>query len=87
MAKKVEMASARPLSLFTLVADQARVTPEVLEFKYPGSGTLEDPYVVSFLPQDVGNPYNWSTGLRWLITVIAGLATLATSFASTAFTG
>jgi multidrug resistance protein len=87
MGAKLENALVRPLSLLRLVFDQARVTPEALEFTYPGSGTREDPYIVSFLPHDVGNPYNWPTRIKWLITIIAGGGTLATAFASTAFTG
>ncbi len=54
MGRQVEHAPPRHLSLFKLVFDQARVTPEVLEFNYPGSGTKEDPYIISFLPQDAG---------------------------------
>lgn len=87
MSQKLENAPLRTLSLLRLIFDQARVTSEVLEFKYTGSGTQESPYIVSFLPHDAGNPYNWPARLKWLITIIAGGGTLATTFASTAFTG
>lgn len=46
------------LPIFRLVLDQARVTDEVLHFPYEGSGTTEDPFVVTYIPQDVGNPFN-----------------------------
>lgn len=35
---------------------------------YPGSGSLEDPYVVDWSPNDPEDPYNWSTTRRWFIT-------------------
>ncbi|KAH8817143.1 major facilitator superfamily domain-containing protein [Xylogone sp. PMI_703] len=87
MSQTLEKATPRRLPSLKLVLDQARVTPEVLEFTYPGSGTQEDPYIISFIPHDGGNPYNWSSSLKWLVTVIVSGGTLATSFASTAFTG
>ena len=45
MADKDTMddSNPRPLSLFRLVVDQARVTEEVLNHPYPGSGTGRRP--------------------------------------------
>ncbi|EHK21769.1 uncharacterized protein TRIVIDRAFT_191922 [Trichoderma virens Gv29-8] len=87
MTEKSKDSSQQRLSIFSLVLGKSRVTNELLEFPYAGSGTQDDPYVVNFIPDDAGNPYNWSTALRCVITIIAGGGTLATSFASTAFTG
>src|SRR5882757_6000953 len=89
MAEKhdFEEPSPRQLSLFRLVVDQARVTQEVLKYPYPGSGTSEDPYIVSYIPQDAGNPFNWSNGRRWTISTIVAVEMLATAFASSAFSG
>lgn len=75
------------LPIFRLVLDQARVTDEVLHFPYEGSGTTEDPFVVTYIPQDVGNPFNWSGNLRWVITTIVAIETLSVAFASSAFSG
>lgn len=77
----------RSLPLSRLVLDQARVTDEVLHFPYEGSGTTEDPYIVTYIPQDAGNPFNWSGKFRWFITTIVAIETLSVAFASSAFSG
>lgn len=38
--------------------------------QYAGSGTLEDPYVVDWAPEDPENPFNWPARRRWVITAI-----------------
>jgi hypothetical protein len=89
MANKLEGEDPAPkqLSLFRLVVDQARVTEEVANYPYAGSGTTEDPYVITYLPNDAGNPFTWSERRRWTITLIAAVECLATAFASSAFSG
>lgn len=80
-------AGPRHLSLFRLVVDQARVTDEVLNHSYPGSGTTEDPYLVTYIENDAGNPFNWSKSSRWRISLIVAVEMLASAFASSAFSG
>jgi hypothetical protein len=82
-----EDAISRPLSLLRLVIDPARVTQDVLKHEYPGTGTQEDPFIVKYLPHDVGNPQNWSPKVRWTISLIAANEMLAVAFASSAFSG
>ena len=77
----------RSLSLFRLVVDQARVTEDVVQHPYEGSGTTADPYVVTYIPNDAGNPFTWSTKIRWFITSVVAIETLAVAFASSAFSG
>lgn len=43
-----------------LVREQGLVTPEVLHWKYDGSGTEEDPYVVVWIDNDPRNPMLFS---------------------------
>ncbi|KIV89027.1 hypothetical protein PV10_08645 [Exophiala mesophila] len=76
-----------PLSLFRLVLDQARVTEEVVAHEYEGAGTTEDPYIVTYIPNDAGNPFTWTQGRRWFVTGIVALETLCTAFCSSAFSG
>lgn len=52
---------------------------------YPGSGTLEDPYLVDFLPGERANPYNWSSGYRWGVTAVVAVSTLCIAFCSSAY--
>lgn len=74
-------------SLFKLVTDQARIDDDVLNYKYEGSGTTEDPFVVTWIPDDAGNPMNWNRGLKWTIALIAATECFVTSFSSSAFSG
>ncbi|KAI0019015.1 major facilitator superfamily transporter [Xylariomycetidae sp. FL0641] len=67
--------------------DQAGVTPAVLEWKYHGSGTSEDPYVVDFLPDDPKNPMKFPVWRKWFITMLVAIAVLAVAFVSTAYSG
>jgi multidrug resistance protein len=56
--------------------------------KYPGSGTLEDPYIVGWDSEDDReNPYNWSNTRKWLITTQLALTTFTISFSSSSYSG
>jgi MFS family permease len=73
--------------LFTLVWSQTYVTPDAIAYTYPGSGTLADPFLVEFLPDDPRNPYSLPTSTKWLVTMIMALSTLSVSLSSSAFSG
>ena len=74
-------------SHFNIVASHSLVTEAVLNHGYEGSGTEEDPYVVEFIPNDPRNPMAFSMAKKWTLTVLVAFATLAVSFASSAYTG
>lgn len=74
-------------SLFRLITDQARIDDDVLNYDYEGSGTTEDPYVVTWIPDDAGNPMNWNRTLKWVIAITAAVECFATAFSSSAFSG
>lgn len=75
------------ISHLRIVFSQSLVTDEVLHHSYPGSGTPEDPYRIEFIPHDPRNPKTWRKWKKWLVTVTCAVATLAVTFASSAFTG
>ncbi|KAK3196540.1 Efflux pump fub11 [Lecanicillium sp. MT-2017a] len=75
------------VSYFKHLTDQTGVTQAVMDYKYAGQGTTESPYLVEFLPEDSYNPVTFSKGRKWLITLIQAAATLAVSFASSAYSG
>jgi hypothetical protein len=60
------------------------VTPwtEITSHPYPGSGTVEDPYLVDWLPADHENPMTWKPKYKWFVMMVAAVATLAVSMAS-----
>jgi hypothetical protein len=70
-----------------LVFDQSTITPKVYTNPYKGSGTEQDPYRVEFLPEDPRNALQYPTVKKWILTNVVALATLAVSFASSAYSG
>jgi hypothetical protein len=86
-AGNVEAQTPARLSHFRLITSQSRVTPEVLEHKYHGSGTGEDPYVVIWIENDPGNPMMYPVWKKWSITIAVAFATLAVAFVSSAYSG
>jgi MFS family permease len=75
------------LPYWRIVFDQTGVTDAVLNHHYPGSGTEEDPYLVSWIPHDPRNPMEFSTFIKWFITMTVALATLAVALVSSAYSG
>ncbi|KAI1205012.1 MFS general substrate transporter [Annulohypoxylon truncatum] len=75
------------LPRWRLVVDQAGITPEVKNYKYDGSGTESDPYLVKWIPDDPRNPMNFSAFTRWSITIVVAVATLAVALVSSAYSG
>ncbi|KAF5026756.1 hypothetical protein F66182_1175 [Fusarium sp. NRRL 66182] len=77
----------RSRSVVSLLFDHTRIDDAVENYDYPGNGTLEDPYVVSWIPQDAGNPLNWPKSLKWVITMVSAATSFAVAFSSSVYTG
>ncbi|PYH83194.1 MFS general substrate transporter [Aspergillus uvarum CBS 121591] len=75
------------IPFWRLLTDQGVVTQEILDHHYPGSGTDEDPYAVTWLPEDPRNPMQFSETKKWTFTMMMALATLAVALVSSAYTG
>lgn len=75
------------VSWFRIVRHQGLVTDQILNWHYPGSGTDEDPYVVSWIDNDPRNPMNFAHWVKWALTFLVAIATLAVAFVSSAYSG
>lgn len=66
MAEK-DVESGKPTQIPHLrqVIDQAGVTPEVEQHQYAGSGTEEDPFVVTWIENDPRNPMLYGKAKKW----------------------
>ncbi|KAJ5741191.1 Major facilitator superfamily domain general substrate transporter [Penicillium malachiteum] len=73
------------LSHLKLVFDQTLITDEVRRYNHPGNGTVDEPYLVDWLPNDPKNGFNISIGMKWATVMICSFNTLACSLASTVF--
>ncbi|OKL64306.1 hypothetical protein UA08_00915 [Talaromyces atroroseus] len=83
----VEKPNPTRIPYWRMVIDQAGITPEVESYPYPGSGTEEDPYVVSWIPNDPRNPMLFSTSYKWFITMLIALITMVVALVSSAYSG
>ena len=72
--------------LVTLI-NQGAFTTAVKQWPYNGSGTEEDPYVVTWIDNDPRDPQRWHVIYKWAVTLIMSLAVLAISFGSSVYTG
>lgn len=79
--------TVRSAVYWKVVASHSLLTPRVLHHHYAGSGTTEDPYNVEFIPRDPRNPLGFGMFKKWTITLLIAFATLAVSFASSAYSG
>jgi hypothetical protein len=70
-----------------LIFDQGFLNPDIINHAYDGTGTDEDPYVVTWIDQDPRNPLHWNNGRKWTCTVSVAVATLAVACCSSAFSG
>ncbi|RAH48808.1 MFS transporter [Aspergillus brunneoviolaceus CBS 621.78] len=70
-----------------MLLDQGAINEEILEFEYPGSGTEEDPYVVSWIPNDCRNPLLFSAARKITITLIVAFSTLTVALTSSTYSG
>ncbi|KAK4702208.1 hypothetical protein P7C70_g4016, partial [Phenoliferia sp. Uapishka_3] len=53
---------------------------------YAGSGTSDDPFIVTFAEQDVDNPKNWPTLRKWSFMLIYAVGMMSGTFAVSSYT-
>lgn len=89
MEKGIESGVDAPLIIptYRLVVDQERITTDVLAHPYEGQGTDSDPYVVTWITDDPGNPMTFATSHKWAICMLHAFATLIVALDSSAFSG
>lgn len=83
----IEAPASRKIPFWRLITDQGVVTQEIIDYPYPGSGTEEDPFVVTWLPEDPRNPMQFSAAKKWSFTMVMAIATLAVALVSSGYTG
>ncbi|KAI9739634.1 MAG: hypothetical protein M1834_006352 [Cirrosporium novae-zelandiae] len=79
--------SPKSFSHWTLILNQAPLTPEIENWNYEGSGTDEDPYVVGWIENDPRDPMRTPVWKKWVFTYIEAILTLAVAFGSSSYAG
>lgn len=85
--EKIEVPARTKIPYWRLVTDQGVVTQEIIDYPYPGAGTEDDPYSVTWIPDDPRNPMLFSEVKKWSFTLLVAIATLAVALVSSAYTG
>ena len=87
MQSELELEAPEAISHWQLVTDHCRITPSVRTHQYEGDGTEDDPFIVTWLTRDPGNPMEFSAVKKWSLSGLVAVSMLATTFSSSAFTG
>jgi hypothetical protein len=61
------------------------ITREILEYHFEGTGTDDDPYLVTWIENDIGNPLNFSASKKWMNALLLACAVFMVSIASSGF--
>ena len=70
-----------------LLFDHGAITQEVLNYQFPGSGTDDDPFIVTWIPDDSRDPHSLSSVRKISITLLSASSSLIVSLASSAYSG
>lgn len=84
---KGEMPASSKLPAWRMVFDQGAVTQEVINHQYPGSGTEEDPFEVSWIPNDPRNPMDFREPSKWALAALVSFSTLTVALVSSGYSG
>ena len=59
----------------------------MLVHEYRGAGSEDDPYLITFLDDDPGDPMPFPSWLRRTLCLVAGYVTFSVAFISSAYAG
>ncbi|CAH0057435.1 unnamed protein product [Clonostachys solani] len=75
------------IPFWRMMFDHSGITSDVLNYQYQGSGTKDDPHIVTWIPNDPRNPMLLNKRFKWSIAVFEALSTTAVALVSSAYTG
>lgn len=84
---QIEAPRPERIPYWRLLTDQGVLTPEIIEYPYPGSGTENDPYIVKWIPNDPRNSMLFDHRVKWGYTIIVAFAVFRVSLASSTYAG
>ncbi|KAF5535511.1 major facilitator superfamily transporter [Fusarium mexicanum] len=76
-----------PPRLSRIYSQAHHISKSFIDQNYPGEGTTQAPYRINFLPDDSQNAQLLPRWKKWAFVLLQSLACLATTFASSAFSG
>ena len=83
---ELDIAPSR-IPFWRLILDQGAVEHRIINAPYEGKGTDQDPFIVTFIPDDPRNPLGFKLHSKWSITFLASMASLAVAMGSSTYSG
>jgi hypothetical protein len=74
------------ISYLNLMLSHGYINSTISEHPYPGVGTLQDPYIIGWIPDDPRNPQLFNDSTKWFWTLLVALANFAVALATSAYT-
>ncbi|KAJ5664196.1 major facilitator superfamily domain-containing protein [Penicillium longicatenatum] len=81
------LSDAETIPFWRQIVDQGAITKHVPQQKYLGSGTEQNPFIVTWIPDDPSNPKHYGMGKKIGITIDVSTATLTVGLGSSAYSG
>lgn len=75
------------IPFWRMIFDQGGVTRDIINHPYPGVGTKEDPFIISWIPKDPRDPLTFSVTARWAIMVLISIVSFDVCLVSSAYSG
>ncbi|RBR20119.1 uncharacterized protein FIESC28_05398 [Fusarium coffeatum] len=85
-AHESRLPSHRRAPYLSLMLDNGWVDQDIINHRYPGSGTDEDPFIIGWTHNDPRDPMQFSQAVRWAWTGLVSLATFTVALATSAYT-
>jgi hypothetical protein len=83
----LENSLAGPFTRQLSIDKRTQFSPSPSARPYQGEGSMDDPYIVDWLPGEPANPLNWKRSFRWLVTLHLAVNCLCPVFASSSYVG
>src|SRR3954463_12941339 len=74
------------ISYLNLMLSHGYIDSAIPEQPYPGAGTIQDPYIIGWIPEDPRNPQLFPDRMKWFWTLLVALANFAVALATSAYT-
>lgn len=84
---RVEATTRSQIPFWHQIWNSIGITPEVRNWKYNGSGTQDDPYIVTWIDQDPRDPMRYSALTRWSLMMLCAMCALLVAIDSSAYSG
>ncbi|KAL8690649.1 MAG: hypothetical protein Q9218_003943, partial [Villophora microphyllina] len=85
MADATEKSEPEPIPYLRLMLDHSYIPPSIKDYRYSGSGTETDPYLIEWVDDDPRNPMLTAQWKKWLWTCLESLTCFSVAIATSGY--